>query len=298
MRFFTICLLLVGLSGIVAAEGTLFYDPPTGELFFDLDVPEGRFITFDITSQEGRLLTENYNPLGGATIIYHVTNGYLADNAGLGTFKPDGFYNLGAIYPPNASQEEFLADVTSTWGSEASTNVVPFEIEFARPVGVPVNSPGPPIAEGDWATSATIIYNANTGELVMDNSQEDGGLISGFVIESDELRFRAAASLDVTETYFESSDKHLFAAGLIPAYAHRLGLVLEPGLSESEFADVVSNASFWSGTGGTTDFQTLIEDSVAFSLTHVPEPNSSPLALLAFLYVTATRSIRRNVRSN
>ncbi len=122
MRHLHRCVILLvvclGDSGVASAEGTLFYDAPTGEIFFEIDVPSGRFDLFDIRSENRLLRTENYQRIGDPTILFFLNEGYIADNAGLGTYRSDGLYGLGAIYPNDVPQADFLADIHSTYAHE------------------------------------------------------------------------------------------------------------------------------------------------------------------------------------
>jgi|GEM_PF-3327138 len=274
-------LMALVVQRVAFTEGTLFYDAPTGEIFFHLDVPEDRFITFDVGSESDRLIPENFIRLGGPTIIFFAEDNYIADNAGLGTFKQEGFYGLGPIYPPNVSESDFLADVNSTYGTEASTELVPFEIAFERPSGVPRNDPSLPSLAESWAKSAQLTYDANTGNLAIHAS----GYLSGIVLESSEATdFSASATSWLDNSFSVVADSDVFfVAGLMEPGNYEIESLLPAGLDPDQLSASFESASFRGQAGvGVSPFDFDVASN-AMSIVHVPEPAASLFASISWL---------------
>lgn len=289
-----VCLLILLVLPLqVQALSTLFYDPPTGEIFFDVQGPGGRFTGFDLRSQAGLLQTDNFLRLGEPTVLLHVTSTYLTDAAGLGTDRPDGLYGIGAVYPQNVSAADFVADVSASWGSDA-TGVVDFAIEFGRPAGIPRNDPNLMRIHGSWAETATLRYVAPTGELVLDTSGEDGGYLGYFAIESFQ-RFRNDNAVAPQIDVWESGESTLAGIGLLAPGEHNLGAVLDIGLSPDEFTAAISSARWRGETGvGFGEFDlTLASGSNAMTLVHIPEPASVGMLILG-MAVCCCRSRMRS----
>ena len=283
-------ILASSLTSLVSAEGTLYYDAPTGEVFFDIDLPDDRFITFDIRSEAGLLMPENFIRLGDPTILFFTSNNYIADNAGLGTFKPDGLYGIGSIYPPNVSESDFLADVTSTWGGVGDLELTPFATSFTRPTGVPRNDLSLPNLSEAWASSAELIYDATTGDVVLDTP----GYLSVVDLRSDDSAFDTPSIPWADERFVSHFDPDsLSIVGLLEPGQYSIESLLPPGLGQTELLNSLSSASFRGAAGvGATQFD-LETDSIAMSIIHVPEPTTA--LLICWIPILFQDVIRRNL---
>lgn len=295
-HFYVWAAFFVVFSGeIYGDNGTLYYDAATGDVFFDVNKDNGLFEGIEFRSRAGRIQTDNYRRLGEPTVLFSANETYIVDSAGIGTFRPDGFYGLGAIYPTNVSEEDFVSDVSSRWGGAGSL-ATPFDIEFARPQGIPRNDPNLPQLQDAWAEAATLTYFAPTGELTMDTAGDRGGFITSYGIKADLAKLDPAQAMSPGSAVFYADANELHGVGILGGGVYSFGNVMQPNLTPIEFTNAILSAQFRGSAGvGSTDFELQsAEGTVAFALVHIPEPATGLLLLLGFGIAALRQRSRRS----
>lgn len=280
---------LVVLCGLVSftvhaqdsSEGvdraTLYYDAPSGEVFVNIEKENELFEGIEFRSKGAQIQTDNYLRIGEPTVIYRLREDYLVDSAGIGSFRPAGFYALGAIYPANLSEDDFTDDITAKWGGAGVPSRLFESIEFSRPSGVPRNDPNLPKLQDSWASAGTLTYVAPTGELIMDLGGDDGGFITAFSIKTSMDAIQTDELLSVGAAVFESDEGRLQGAGVMGGQSYSFGNVLPANLSSDDFVASISEALFLGEAGvGAINFDLGASQAAAsFSLVHIPEPHAA-----------------------
>ena len=279
------------LAGFLLADtGTFFYDADTGEAFIEIMKDNDLFEGIEIRSASSQLLPDNYLRLGDPTILFTASSNYLVDSAGLGTFRPDGFYGLGQILPANLSAQEVMDDLTAKWGGAGTPNTL-FEFDFSRPEGIPLNDPTLTNLQDSWATAATLKYDVRTGELSIEND----GYITGFSIKPhDESLFDVDQIVNPGLPVFTSNSSRLQAAGLLAAGKYSFGNVMPAHLTPAELGAIFKEAAFFAEAGaGVSSLQLDSSvERVAFAVLHVPEPAGEALALVGLVICAMIRRRR------
>ncbi len=268
---------LCALAASVHAEGILYYDPPTGEVFFDVDTNGQGFVGLAIRSPSSEIMPSEYQRLGGETILFLQTESHIADLAGFGISKPDGLFSLGAIFPANRSIEAVEASIAGGWGITGSIVGHPFVLREGRPEGTPINDPTLSRLDDDaWATDATLEYNAGSGELMLVTD----GFLTGFGLQPSESAtwYDDAFFAAVAGARFDGSFYH--SIGLLEPGEYPLGAVLDPGLTPTELGDAFDKAVYLGQAGVGVSTLNLASTGQSLDLVHVPEPAFGHLPLL------------------
>lgn len=265
-------------------EGTLFYDSATGEMFIDAVWPNSEtFKGYALWSEKDQFLTENYLRLGGSPDLFFLQPKGITEAAAFSGGFENGLYQLGAVYPANVGEEEFLADVRTQWGNDLHYG---FNIEFGKPSGVPLNDPDLPKLNDAWAKAATLSYIAPTGELILDTGGVQGGFVTVFGVRtSDGINVDDAIN-PKPGNRFDVRPNSVSGTGLLPPGEYNLGALLTPNLSATEL-DLAISSSRFSGAAavGSTDIDLLNSGGgqPQMSLVYVPEPSASTSVFLALL---------------
>ena len=281
------------LNGVVTRdpikEGTLYYDPPTGEMFIDAAWPgSDTFYGYALWSETDRLITDNYTRLGGSPEVFFLQPRGITEAMAFSDGFDNGLYQLGAVYPANVSEEDFLEDVRTEWGNELNYS---FNIEFGRPDGIPKNDPDLPKLQDSWASAASLRYIAPTGELILNTDGEDGGFVTIFNIEleqssSEQISVDAVINPKPGNALRVLPDA-LAGIGLLEPGEYNLGAVLSAGLSASELESTIASSEFLGAAAvGSSDIDVSSFGSlgdVQMSLVHVPEPAARKSLFVALL---------------
>lgn len=279
------CLISFTLNAQVGSDldrATLYYDAPSGEVFVNIEKENELFEGIEFRSKGAQIQTDNYLRLGEPTVLYRLREDYLVDSAGIGSFRPAGFYALGAIYPANLSEAEFTDDITAKWGGAGVRSRLFESIEFARPTGVPRNDPNLPKLEDSWASAGTLTYVAPTGELIMDLGGAGGGFITAFSIKTTTSAIQTDDLLSVGAAVFESGDDRLQGAGVMGGQSYSFGNALPANLTAEEFSASISEALFLGEAGvGAINFNLgSSQAATSLALVHIPEPHAAWMLLL------------------
>jgi len=284
---FGVCLTSLCFSSVVFASD-LFYDAESGEIFLNVISDQtDRFSGFEMSSGAGRFVTENYRRLGGPTDLFRLSpTGITEGGAFVGGYE-NGLYRLGAIYPENVSDEEFISDVSAVWAELGSTTTQLFATEFGRPSGIPLNDDG--VQQIDrWATSVSLLYWEPTGELILSSDGENGGYINAFGIHGT---FTDIATFDEGGRFTATNGK-IESFGLVPPGTYSFGEVLPSNLTQQELSNSLSSADF---IAEASDGQIAIErEGIAMNISIVPEPTSCFATLLGCLTPFVLRQRRRD----
>ena len=112
-----------------------------------------------------------------------------------------------------------------------------------------------------------------TGELVVDTTGPEGGFISGFYLESEQLH---PSEYDFgNEVAVHLQTNSLFAVGLLPPAKYSVGNAMPPGLELDDLA--FTHASFIPLAGITSlELEVFNDRATAFRISSIPEPSSGP----------------------
>ena len=139
---------------------------------------------------------------------------------------------------------------------------------------------------GDDPTIADLIYNSDTGSVVLDPTDANGGVITNFVLQSENLFINTD---DVENPYggpFFTSNSGEVSASDGTAVGRSdsidLGLILAAGLSGDDLESLFTTSNYVGSLGsGQFDFDFVIASSPA-----IPEPSSaSVLAALGMICI-------------
>ena len=129
----------------------------------------------------------------------------------------------------------------------------------------------------DLGNRADLIYNIVTGEVFLDQSEADGGIITNFVLQTDDADgFNTGVvnfpfyELYMTDETFEISQTDALVRGFVGGDIWNLGAILAAGLSQAELEAFFSKAMYVGAQG--TGVQ-------SFDLLTVPEPSTGALLL-------------------
>ncbi len=130
----------------------------------------------------------------------------------------------------------------------------------------------------DLGNRADLIYNIVTGEVFLDQSEADGGIITNFVLQTDDADgFNTGVvnfpfyELYMTDETFEISQTDALVRGFVGGDIWNLGAILAAGLSQAELEAFFSKAMYVGAQG------TGVQN---FDLLTVPEPSTGVLLLM------------------
>jgi hypothetical protein len=131
-----------------------------------------------------------------------------------------------------------------------------------------------------WASQATLVYHAWTGEVFLDTTGSDGGHITAFRLQS-EGRFLPESWTPPAASPFASADENrlFFAADAIEPGMYSLGRMLPAGMSELEFRSLFTEARFLARAGFQQASFNFAAHGKPFATAYViPEPGTLVLA--------------------
>jgi len=263
----------------VSADGTIYYDAPTGEMFFEVDTPGTGITAFELRSNSSQLIHSQYQRLGGSTTLFKTSATTITDHAGFGTEKPEGLYSLGAIYPSNMTLDDLIADLTGGYGVGVTPHS--FVFELGRPIGTPINDVRlAPLTDDAWATAATLEYNEGSGELTL---VADGYLTSlGLKPSATSVWHGDAFGIADADTKTGFDGSYYYSMGLLEPGEYSLGALLEAGLSSDQFVGAFDGAKYLGQAGvGASNFDFATADSaLSLRMVHVPEPSFGAFSVL------------------
>jgi hypothetical protein len=222
----------------------------------------------------------------------------------LATFPP-GVYSVGEIMPPGLTIDQLQA-YSGPRGNHLRAGGIGRRdsdsgdyIPGMRHTFVPVfgASPFPPLNDPDvhppavdrWATEALLIYDANSGELMLDTTGVNGGNIFSYSLHFTDAVVETEAFQSAGSQFPSVSSRQIVEAGLsyggIAEGRYNLGSVLPVGLMEDEFLAIVNEnrTKFVGEPGHTAAALNLDASGSPLALAYVPEPTTSaffhPIAL-------------------
>ncbi|MEO1497683.1 MAG: hypothetical protein AAFV43_11095 [Planctomycetota bacterium] len=308
-----VCLVGLAIGGLCSASGgvlTAYYDPFTGAVALDtLTTRNGEALMYafelDPLATDIRFNADNWVRLSGSTLFMQ-TELVISE----GTLSPplNGYYTIGEILPPGideATWQSLFARPNAEPGSLIYNDILggglglPSEFIYGLP-DRPFDNRWDVVDPDslDWAAAATLVYDATSGELVLDTTGPDGGHIASFTLRSDDafLADNYAPLPTPTSPINSATSGSVFvSADAIEPGAYSLGAILEAGLSQAEFEALFNEATFIARAGfgqASFDFATY---GVSMSLEYValvPEPSGVIVAIGA----AALACIRRRTR--
>jgi len=289
-------LLVLGLTAIApfpqrveaVLDADLYYDPATGEVFVDTaDTWTGGIIAYAIEvdpDQPIRLIPENFTPFLITPLIVAAAPHQIGENS---LALTSGLYSMGNVLPAGISESDYLTMwkfpyYIAVFGGGDRRGSGPFDLFYGPAPGVPMNDPNlPDLNNLTWATAATILYDAGTGDVVIDTTGPNGGYITGFLLESDDRFIDTAFTPppQAVAAYGYHDAVSVLSPPLPPDY-YEIGQILERGLDYDQITQLFSAAWFVGPGGiGSTDFD-FANEGAAFSFVVVPEPASILLLTL------------------
>jgi len=152
--------------------------------------------------------------------------------------------------------------------------------------------PGVAASDGEAATSgenATLQYNPETGEVILNQADAPAGIITNFVLQADGGEFLTGVvnfpfqGVFKTDLDTEISQSDPLALGL-PTTDFNLGAILPAGLTRAEVVEILTRASYVGGLG------TGVRPLEIF----IPEPSSLLLAAFGLMGLGFSMRRRRN----
>lgn len=300
-------LLLAGFGAAPAGAAlVIHYDPDTGNVSFDTaGSPTGRLgsyeLTIDPSKTDVRFRPENHVRVSNSP-FYFSRPLLIGDDA---DFDPlVGLFTIGDILPVGLGQDWYNVFGTTPYYSDVLAGdgafmYGPVAYSYGRPEGEFINRLGlldPD--ELDWAQTATLSYDVNTGEVVLKTDGPGSGYMSSFIIESGSAFLPDAFTPPTDSPFVIQSPTTLsqFLEILEPG-VYSLGEILAAGLSAEEFTASITDARFMTRAGydfGSFDFDTHGQN---FALVWLPEP-STAIVLTGLIVGLAMRRSDGRMRLN
>ncbi|TWT79276.1 hypothetical protein CA13_06740 [Planctomycetes bacterium CA13] len=131
----------------------------------------------------------------------------------------------------------------------------------------------------DW------IYNPQTGAGMLDGSEADGGRVTNFVLESDDMFINTGALSNPFDGFFFTANAgEIFASDPLATglASMDLGSILAPNLSHAELVSLFETSTYVGSLGsGNPSFDIIVSA--------VPEPNALALLILIGMGVANRR---------
>ena len=298
--------LSVALTVIIQAvafsdDGTyrvpLYYDTTTGHVTIDTtDIPDGVFAGYSIGLQGSggltraeALLPNNFTPFGN-TIWVSASSTAVGETNFSGI--PPGVYSLGRIITPNldlaeiTTLERFLNDPwqSSVVGKPGESNWYSYELIKGPSPFVPINDPDSVIPHhARWATDVVLSYDVRDGSVTLDTTGAGGGAVAMYMLET-ESAFNVDAFRETGGGLSNLSAQLISEVSFsgIAEGRYDLGTILPAGLTPTQLTDTLAGSRFIGQPGHSAPFDVDVNGS-AFSLAHVPEPNTTILVGLAIM---------------
>ena len=322
MKYYSLALTLslalpVNAQRIVGENLPAYYDVATGNLTIDTtNVFEGESIGYGLQWWGTPFRPENHTPFMD-TFFVTSTRGSIGE-VNLDSPAPGGVYSLGNILPIGLSEQELIDQFfgPDDRGRPAGPSWTGRKYSVSAGLGdgtihvlEPIYSPSPfpaindesnstPIVE-KWANEVTLAYTASTGELILDTSGENGGVIWSYRLTLDQPLFDVENFTPVidnapTQMMKSVSDSQkIVEVGFsgIPEGTYSLGNVLPAGLNQGELSSLFATSRFIGEPGHSVASLSIDVSGTEMSLVYsVPEPGSAFLVLSSMVVFLARRS--------
>ena len=259
-------ILLVLVSSPAAATLVFYYDPATGNVSFDTSDTrtEGLFTYgLSLNPYQTSLEFRHENMLRISSASTYMAQPTQLSDVSL-SIPLEGLYTIGDILPPDLDESLWNTLFTGKFQSvPRADNPSMGGSSFVDALGQ-----GPPPEPAtfvygapdrdfdnkwdmvdpstlDWATQASLIYDQGSGEVVLDTTGELGGYITSFVITTEQsfLFEEFTPFLDVPLVTAREQTIGIVADAIEPG-SYSLGMILEPGLSATDFEELFTSAKY------------------------------------------------------
>jgi hypothetical protein len=305
---------VVAVAGIIASEAQaqlkIYYDPATGNVALDTAATRTGaiygygFFTSYFFLVDNRPVPVPFRPENHIRVtpspFYFSNEEELSESLFSNPIR--GLFTLGNIFPAGLSEEVWFNAFHHTNSRDplfqSWWETLPHAYNYTDAIGEGPALPaefiyGTPDREFDnkwdlvdpatlpWAKTATLVYRAWNGEVLLDTTGVDSGYISYFLLKSNG-EFLPAGYTPFTNSPFYVAEPNLVSltGDAIEPGQYSLGEILQAGLSATEFENLFTEARFIGRAGfngGSFNFET---DGVAMTLQFVPEPSAMLLLAL------------------
>ncbi|MCC6493911.1 MAG: hypothetical protein IT424_12935 [Pirellulales bacterium] len=284
---FLIALFALAYSNTASATLKFYYDPLTGNVSFDATEARGGSIRgygLYIHDSSYAFRTENRLRLSSSTL--YINNSKSIDEGTQGDAW-SGLYTLGDILPAGIAEQAWTTlfqgyNVRHTYVDLVGQGFPPpAEFLYGRPSGEFQNRLD--LIDPNtltWASEATLIYRARTGEVLLKTNGHNGGYISAVLLTSAHRFLPEGLDPDVELGPLGAASASTIGilVDLIEPGRMSLGSILPAGLSPAAFESLFTRAEFLGRAGFKAqdlDFET---QGRPFSLAYsIPEPGSGAL---------------------
>lgn len=289
------------------ADLPLYYDVRTGNISVDMtDITGGIVTGYSFGIPFDGYLSENFTPFMDTLFINDRTDAIGESN--FNGIEP-GVYSLGNVLPAGLSEEgltEYFGEhrhpqntlfLYTAYGALGSLTYHQFEPNYAPSPFPPLNdsSIGPPPVDR-WATEIELIYDASTGGLAIDATGENGGSFMAYqlFLSQNLVRTEAFEPITGSEPSVKPDSITEFAFASIDEGIYSIGEVLPPGLSQTEFINLIDSATFLGEPGHGAGALDIGANGNVMSLVHtVPEPSTFALVFVIMGLFVPIRKLRR-----
>ena len=282
------------LGSDAAATLKLYYDPSTGNVSFDTtETRNGEVIlyVFDVKPQLTalRFRPESLVRLSGSS-LFTAKLTQIQDSTRSTPWR--GLYTIGNVFPTGLTEEFWTTSFVTVHGATHFFGYIDIlgggrapdaEFIYGPPAGVFENRWD--LVDPDslqWATSASLIYMASTGELRIDTTGDDGGYITTFLLESNN-QFLPDGFAPFSEGIFNSADQStvFYAEDAIEPGTYAIGRLLPANLSHDQFVAAIANARFAGRAGYKGAIYNFDLESLSMTLEYVEVPEVPSLVYAA-----------------